>query len=405
MFNKNLALNEAKTRSSFYMYEQAQILENIEKLKTAFPKVGFLYSLKCNPNPKVLDTIFAEGIGGDAASLAEVMMSIERNVPMKEIQYSAPAKSMSDIENAIKVSTINADSVSEVERIAEIAAKNEMVAEIGVRINPNFTFNGEGIVSSKFGVDQDVFFEMLPIWAKMPNIKIVGIHVHSKSQELDYMKIYSYYERMFKLAMATQTALGYDLEFMNMGSGIGVNYAENDAAVDVATLGEKLMDLMAAYETMLPSMKVYIETGRYLVCKAGTYVTTVLDKKVSAGKTYVLLANTLNGFIRPSITRLVATYTDEPKVNSEPLFTSLDAFTYLPLVETAETETVNLVGNLCTAIDIIAANINVPVLNVGDALAINNAGAYAAVLSPMQFSTQVKPAELFISVDGEVFEY
>ena len=37
-----------------------------------------------------------------------------------------------------------------------------------------------------------------------------------------------------------------------------------------------------------------------------------------------------------------------------------------------------------------------------DVIVINNAGSYAAVLSPMQFSSQEKPVEVFLSVDGSV---
>ena len=37
-----------------------------------------------------------------------------------------------------------------------------------------------------------------------------------------------------------------------------------------------------------------------------------------------------------------------------------------------------------------------------DVIVINNAGSYAAVLSPMQFSSQEKPVEVFLSVNDSV---
>ena len=37
-----------------------------------------------------------------------------------------------------------------------------------------------------------------------------------------------------------------------------------------------------------------------------------------------------------------------------------------------------------------------------DVIVINNAGSYAAVLSPMQFSSQEKPVEVFLSADGSI---
>lgn len=135
------------------------------------------------------------------------------------------------------------------------------------------------------------------------------------------------------------------------------------------------------------------------------YVTTVLDKKISYGKTYIIVKNTLNGFIRPSMARMVEKYASEilPEP-SEPLFTCKDAFEFITLKENIDMEKVTLVGNLCTATDSIVEDINLSRLECGDVIIITNAGSYAAVLSPMQFSSQEKPVELFMTKNGEVLD-
>jgi len=124
---------------------------------------------------------------------------------------------------------------------------------------------------------------------------------------------------------------------------------------------------------------------------------------VSHGKTYIILKNTMNGFIRPSLAKMVLSYTNEvsPK-GTEPLFTSRNAFSFITLKEGDEEETVTLVGNLCTSADVIAEDITLPRLEAGDLVVINNAGGYAAVLSPMQFSSQEKPSELFLTSKGDI---
>ena len=120
----------------------------------------------------------------------------------------------------------------------------------------------------------------------------------------------------------------------------------------------------------------------------------------------MVLKNTLNGFIRPSLARLVMSYAAEEKPKgSEPLFTAPDAFGFCPLTAgEREEETVTLVGNLCTATDVMAQGVTLPRLEVGDGVAVTNAGSYAAVLSPTQFSGQTPPAELFLTVKGEILE-
>ena len=72
--NRECILEQAKQHDSFYLYEEAIIRKNTEQLKTDFPGVTFLYSVKCNPYPEVLRCVLNQGFGVDAASLAECVM-------------------------------------------------------------------------------------------------------------------------------------------------------------------------------------------------------------------------------------------------------------------------------------------------------------------------------------------
>ncbi len=121
------------------------------------------------------------------------------------------------------------------------------------------------------------------------------------------------------------------------------------------------------------------------------------------GKNFIILNNTLNGFIRPSLAQLIASYSsDENPRGCEPLFSGKDAYDFIALNDESEQEMVTLVGNLCTSADVIAKDIFMPRLKCGDVVVITNAGSYAAVLSPMQFSSQTPPAQLFLDTAGNV---
>ena len=371
-FDRNAAARLAEKHESFYLYDEGAILDSIERLRKSFDGVRFLYSVKANPHPGVLSCILSKGIGVDAASLREVQMGRENGLGKHDIYYSAPGKSVHDIDAALPDCVIIADSVNEVERIQTLAAGHGIVAEIGIRINPNFSFDGAVGTANKFGIDEDTVFEKLPEWKA----------------------------KVFELACRVQDALGEKLGFVNMGSGIGIPYAESDRPVDLARLGDEMTRLMGVYRSRL-SAQILIETGRFLVGKAGVYVTHVLDKKVSHGRTFVILANTLNGFVRPSMAQMVESYTvDAHPHNSEPMYTGRNAFGFVPLADTAGTETVTVVGNLCTGTDVIAKDITLPKLDCGDVFVITNAGSYAAVLSPMQFASLTPPAQVLLKADG-----
>ena len=133
---KEVIKKQAEQYDSFYLYDENVIKENVRSLKKAFPEVEFLYSIKCNPERHVLDSIFAEGFGADAASLGEVIKAKDAGLPKEKIYYSAPGKTVKDIREAIGHSVIIADSLYEMENIDRISAERNTVTDIGVRINP-----------------------------------------------------------------------------------------------------------------------------------------------------------------------------------------------------------------------------------------------------------------------------
>ncbi len=398
MANRDVLLEQMKHHSSFYLYEESVIRSSIDRLKTNFPGAQFLYSVKSNPAGRVLDSVFAQGFGADAASLREVDYAAQRGVPANLIYFSAPARPEADLRAAYGRCVLIADSLHEVETIARIAGERGEVAEIGLRINPDFTFAAEHGIPGKFGIDEQALWQ-----ANLSAVRVVGIHVHAKSQELSSDVLAHYYENMFRLVGRVQEHLGISLRFANFGSGLGIPFAPGETNLDVEALGARFETLLADCRAAYPALRILIETGRYVCGKSGTYVTTVLDKKVSYGKTFLLLQNTLNGFSRPAVAQMVRGFTDHP-FPCEPIFTHVDASELLPLTDAQDTETVTLAGNLCTSADIIAKEITLPRMEIGDGLAMTNAGCYAAVMTPMQFASLTPPAQLFLQADGQVTE-
>ena len=398
MADRQVLMQQLQYHNSFYLYEESCILNSIHRLKGNFPGAQFLYSMKCNPAGRVLDTVFSQGIGADAASLGEVDAAWKRGVAPDLIYFSAPARTEADLRAAWGRCVIIADSLHELDMIRRIAAEKGETPAVGVRINPNFTFAADEGVAGKFGIDEAALWN-----ADLSGLNIVGIHVHAKSQELSADVLAHYYENMFSLIERVQQHLGVTLRFANFGSGLGIPFAPGEEPLDVEGLGKRFQEMHQACAQKWPQLKILIESGRYIVGKSGTYVTRVLDKKVSHGKTFVLLYGTLNGFARPAVGEMVRSLSDHP-FPYEPIFTHVQASALLPLTDHTDTETVTLAGNLCTSADIIARDITLPRMEIGDGLALDNAGCYAAVMTPMQFAFLTPPAQLFLTADGRVME-
>lgn len=403
MVQQPLLMEQLKHHSHFYLYEEATIRSAAQRLQHNFPEAQFLYSIKCNPAVKILDTVFSAGLGADAASACEVLYAAERGVPANRIYFSAPGRTEDDFRKVWGHCVIIADSFHELDLLSRIAVEKGETAEIGVRLNPAFTFTADSGIPTKFGIDQEVFFQEASRLAAIPGLKIVGIHVHAKSQELNAEILAGYHTKMFHLAAQVQELLGRQLRFVNFGSGLGIPFAQNETDLDIEAVGASYCQKLAQFRKTAPDTQILIETGRYVVGKSGYYVTQVLDKKVSRGKTFLLLCGTLNAFARPSISRMVRALS-ENAAPCEPIFTCAWSEDWIPLTETTETESVTLCGNLCTAADTIAQDITLPCMEIGDGLVFTNAGCYAAVMTPMQFASLEKPAQLLLTVDSHVVE-
>ena len=75
MFNMPAIKEQSQKHDSFYLYDESIILSYTKMLRNAFANVDFLYSIKANPHPLVVRTVFSQGFGADAASLNEVLLS------------------------------------------------------------------------------------------------------------------------------------------------------------------------------------------------------------------------------------------------------------------------------------------------------------------------------------------
>jgi diaminopimelate decarboxylase len=400
--NKQQIINFTHQHAPCYIYDGENIINQARKIKQTLDGFDFLYSIKTNPFESIVKALAAQGIGADAASAAEVGIAAENGIVNNDIFYSAPGKSDTDIEETFQKCHLIADSIGEVMRINCIAKKYHVKSNIGIRVNPEFSMDEDFGVSSKFGIDETQLEDLAMHLKLLDNVRICGIHVHIKSQILDYEKLGRYYRNCFELAKKVSALLNCELEFINFGGGVGTIYdSTREHPMDFNKL-KIITDSIAAENRASLHARLLIESGRYLVCAAGSYYTKIVDIKVSKGQKYLIIQNGLNGFMRPAITLLLQNVADDKKIAAqEPLYTSEHAFLFSVLNNEQEQECVDIVGNLCTATDTLAKNIMVNKASIGDVVSISNAGSYAYSLSPLLFSSHQMPKQYFIDAESD----
>ncbi len=397
---RNIKRIMARYDRPFYLYRQKVMARQAEILLTNLKGFDFLYSIKTNPFPPVVRQAAASGFGADAASAAEVDSALAAKMAPDDIFYSSPGKTRLDLEFSLGKAHIIADSLQELEVLNQLALGREKPMAVGLRLNPNFSLEGGPGQSAKFGVDVEQVYDKRPWLEQLTNIEISGLHIHLRSQVLDTPALARYYARVFEMSLALKRDLGWRLDYLNFGGGLGIVYSRNhDEPLNIPALSGECRKLWKRYQNEIKA-RLLIETGRFLVGEAGSYFTPIVDINVSRGKKYLIVRNGLNGFLRPSLAGLI--YGRGPgasgSTSAEPLYTGPEAFV-VSLVgreEGGQREVVDVVGNLCTATDVLAANLSLPRARVGDIIEVTMAGSYAFSLSPLLFSSHQPPLEIFL---------
>ena len=206
---------------------------------------------------------------------------------------------------------------------------------------------------------------------------------------------------MLTLALRLEHLWDTKLSYINFGSGLGIVYDPNtQKPLDLDALQKKVSTVFDAFRPRLQA-KFLLESGRFLVGESGVYVTEIMDIKISRGKTYYIVKNGANGFFRPVIKELMTKDQHTPSP-AEPFYTCSNISQVTLLADREGTETVDIVGGLCSRYDLLASNVTLPRAEVGDRLLFTNAGSYGYTLSPLLFGSQTPPDQLWLEHETEI---
>ena len=392
-----------------YVYEEAAIYQKISSLKESLPNFDIFYSIKTNPNKHIRRYMSRQGLGADVASVGEVVKALESGFEKNNILYSSPGKTANDIEQALDKAILVADSYNELALINEICEKRGRKAQVGLRINPNYSMNIDANLdqfkgfASKFGVDEEGLISQKNFIDKLKFVEITGIHVFLRSQVLNEEILCNYFDKVFGIAAFCITEMKWDLTFIDFGGGFGIPYTKEEQPIDWMKLHVKLQELIDSQEVVSKNkVRFIVESGRFLVSEAGSFLTQIVDVKESRGQKFVIVHGGLSGFLRPSIMNIIQQMDPRKRDKPlEPLFSGVNTFEVSILNKTDRpSEEVTVAGNLCTANDVIARDIVLPAPQRGDIVCVNNAGAYGYTLSPYDFSSHSRPREIYLSADG-----
>lgn len=371
-----------------YAYSAPAFRQRVQTLRAAVPDAEFVYSLKANPNLSIVRCLTQEGVGTEVCSAFELETSLAAGVPAARTIFVGPAKAPQEIRRAIAVGVkaIIAESLEELALIDTLAAEAGCIQPVALRINPAFHVPGAKLSMSgkptQFGIGAEEIDAALALCAEARAVRLAGLHVYMGTRILDHAVVAENTRNVLALADDIIARAGHPLDFVDIGGGWGVPYAEGETALDLPALAASVNAMTTAWKGRNPGSRIIIELGRYMVAEAGVFVTAVRYVKTSKGVRFAVCDGGAN--VHGAAGQAASFRRNFP----------IRAVSPRP----GPSEPWNVSGPLCTPMDVIGQKVALPPLQPGDLLCIDRSGAYGLTASPAQFLSFASPAEVL--VDG-----
>jgi diaminopimelate decarboxylase len=373
----------------FFVYDGDLLRDQYRGLRDRLhPAIEIFFSLKSNPNISIAALLHGLGARAEVSSATELNTALAAGVPPRDILFLGPGKSREEIAACLAAGlyAIVCESAQELELIDELARARGVTAPVALRVNPSFSIKGTGLTMGgkpcQFGIDEDQVPAVAAAAAGLCGVRLMGVHVYMGTRILGAEVIAENTGRVLALAERLAGDLGFPLELVDVGGGLGVAYYDREQDLDPQDLVSRLNPLIAGFAARHPGTRLVMELGRYLTAPSGTYVVRVRYVKTSMGERFAVADGGTNHHMAAVGTGSFVRRNFPVRLLSRPAAAPAEAW--------------HVTGPLCTPNDTLAKNAMLPPLVPGDLIGVGRSGAYGPTASPVLFLSHGYPAEVLV---------
>ncbi|MGY6255168.1 pyridoxal-dependent decarboxylase, exosortase A system-associated [Paraburkholderia caledonica] len=375
-------------RTPFFAYDRSAIDTRVRELRSLLPSVMQLhYSIKANPMAAVIHYLAQRVDGFDVASAQEMALALDAGAASDTIGFAGPGKSHDDLRRAVASGVnVHVESETQLRLVTALGWELGVQPNVAIRVNPDFQVGHSGMRmgggAAPFGVDVDQVPALLRE-LETREVTLAGFHIFWGSQCLHPPTIIEAQRQSAALILRLASGLPQPPQFVNLGGGFGIPYFPGETPLDVKAVCEAMHDWLPPLCEGLPGTTPILELGRYLVGEAGIYVCRVIDRKVSRGRTFVITDGGLHHHLAASgnfgqVLRRNFPVVIGNRPDGEPR------------------ERCHVVGCLCTPLDRLADDVELPDAHIGDFVVVKQSGAYGRSASPVHFLSHPEPVEMLV---------
>ncbi|MDZ8260302.1 decarboxylase [Nostoc sp. ChiQUE01b] len=367
--------------SPLYVYNGDHLRETIEQITKAvsYPRTQFRFASVTNGNIALLKIFRSFGWGLHANTPGDIYLGLQAGFDPSEIVYSGSNLNCAEMLQVMNwgVTTLNLDSLAQLQLCCTILPKHkEKSIRLGLRLNlPEITGD------SRIGVRPEEFDDAIALTAEM-GLKLSGLHFYRGTGTNATAAFTQVIDRVIALAQKLP-----DWEYLDFGGGFGYPYHHNKTAFDWEIFGAELTERITRLGRKID---LVIEPGRSAIAGCATLLAQVVSVKWQGEKQIVGVDTTVANLSVPSVHggyREIFTWKQADKFSIPHSCT--DAINRVSLFTT------DICGNTTYSRDYLGKNCQLPVLEIGDIVAILDVGAYGYAMSS-HFLHRPKPAEILL---------
>ena len=331
-------------KTPLLVFDGDRLRGNFVRFRQAFEKYYsrtiVCYSIKTNSNLAICSLLQHVGAHAEVCSELDLYATSKAGFNPKQVVLDGPFKPESLLRTAVnkKISMINLECSTELERLNMIAGEFGQDQAVGLRVNhskPGFFKNDP---SSRFGFSIEETYSILQRMAKYENLDIKGIMAHP------YMGAA---EMLMPFVKRVYEKLKIRFEFVNFGGGF-------HSGANIEQIAKSITD---SIKQTLPQWEptIVLEPGSFIANDAGIMLLRVVHVKEAGGRKWVMVDGGVNVLPTPDEKRI-------PKIANH--------------MNSTPNELVNVVGPIPSPGDYISTETRLPEVQEGDIIAVSNSGAY-----------------------------
>ena len=195
----------------------ARASDRAHRLSTNEVQVASGYSIKTNPDPRLIRLALESGFYAEAISLLEVQRALENGFRPDQVILNGPGKWWPEgLMPKERMHACFCDSIADLDRaVAAIAAGEMSAAHVGVRLRtPN--------VASRFGIPVDTpaaLGRLVEAVKRLPHDSAFAVHFHMASSNIGVGGWWHLFESMLKWCRSLERLSGRTIELLDMGGG------------------------------------------------------------------------------------------------------------------------------------------------------------------------------------------